>query len=370
MRRIGGPFPRLVNATRRSLHSKPPSSPPIRFVSWSTPFRAIALYAAATPSRAPLDKRIFLQDPSRSSPSLSCITPRWGQPRNCLRTTGCSRKKARLLESNRASGTAHGGRENYRLDRFFEPPPLRPPDFDPPLDRLPEAFRADVFLPPDLRAPAFFAPPARDAVFRVPPAFFPVDFLPLEDRDALLVAFFLDPPDDPDVDPLVDPDPDRLAELDGAPVPPPEAIPPPDRPLLELDPVPVRPELEAAPPPTDGVREEPNPDEVPPNPPLGVVEVPPSPELPDEPELVPPRPPSPPPAALPPPPALPPPASEDSCFLPDPFGRPLLPRGAPPPKRSSSSSSSSSSASLTTVASESVSSSSSASSALSHRRSL
>src|SRR5450756_1042752 len=98
--RIGGPLPRLVNATLLSRQSKPPSSPPIRLVSWSTSFRAKALLAAAAPRIAPPDRRILRQGPCRSS--LSCITPHFGQPRG----------KRGYLESNRALGTAHGGRGN------------------------------------------------------------------------------------------------------------------------------------------------------------------------------------------------------------------------------------------------------------------
>src|ERR1700686_4636285 len=115
IRRIGGPLPRFVNATRLSRHSKPPSSPPMRFVSWSTPFLAKALYAAAAPRMAPPERRIFRQGPSRSS--FSSITPHsvdQGKARPHLLATAAHHtkvvldKKARLLESNRASGTAHG----------------------------------------------------------------------------------------------------------------------------------------------------------------------------------------------------------------------------------------------------------------------
>jgi hypothetical protein len=94
------------------------------------------------------------------------------------------KEKARLLESNRASGTAHGGRRIYLrfrpLDAVFLPPP-DPRDFDDPFGlappRLAEAFRAPAFLAPPFLPPAFFA-------FFVPPELAlaalraPEDFLP------------------------------------------------------------------------------------------------------------------------------------------------------------------------------------------------
>jgi len=200
----------------------------------------------------------------------------------------------------------------------FRPPELdfRPPDFRAP-DRLDDLL--DDFRPPDdaLR-PDFFPPDDLDAVFaaffRLPPAAFRL----------------LDPPVDPLVGLLAEPDvpPERVAGLDDDPPLPNEL----GRPALADVPEP-RPEV---------VPEE--------------ERLLPNAELPEAPP--PPMPPSP-------PPLLPPPVRDDSCFLPEPFGRPLLPLGAPPPKRSSSSS-----PSATTVASVSGSSSSSASSALSQRRSL
>src|ERR671936_1939112 len=111
MRSIGGPLPRFVNATRRSRHSNPPSSPPIRLVSWSTPLRANALYAAATPSSAPPERRILRQGVTRSSES-SIRLPRKGQ--------GQSNKKRGYLDSNRAWRTAHGVKL-YRRERRLEP---------------------------------------------------------------------------------------------------------------------------------------------------------------------------------------------------------------------------------------------------------
>src|SRR5207237_9555997 len=66
--------------------------------------------------KAPPDKRIFRQGDSPSS--LSCITPHFiGQGKGTATSKArrhrrhCSRKKARLLESNRALRTAHGGRK-------------------------------------------------------------------------------------------------------------------------------------------------------------------------------------------------------------------------------------------------------------------
>jgi hypothetical protein len=89
------------------------------------------------------------------------------------------KEKARLLESNRASGTAHGGRRNYLrfrpLDPVFLPPP-DPRDLDDPFDlvppRLAEAFRAPAFLPPAFFA--FFVPPELAlAALRAPEDFLP-----------------------------------------------------------------------------------------------------------------------------------------------------------------------------------------------------
>jgi hypothetical protein len=72
---------------------------------------------------APPERRIFRHGPSRSS--FSSITPHSvkqeksaGHQPQYLRTSGYNTKvvldkKARLLESNRASGTAHGVRKNY-----------------------------------------------------------------------------------------------------------------------------------------------------------------------------------------------------------------------------------------------------------------
>src|SRR4029079_4362743 len=103
------------------------------------------------------------------------------------------KEKARLLESNRASSTAHGGRRIYLrerpLDPVFLPPPLFPRALDDPLDlapRLAEACRA-AFLAPPFFAAAFFAG------FLLPePAFFalvePEPFLP-----PLLAACFRPP---------------------------------------------------------------------------------------------------------------------------------------------------------------------------------
>src|SRR5437764_13329423 len=141
MRRTGGPLPRLVNATRLSRHSKPPSSPPIRLVSSSTPLRAKALYAAATPSNAPPDKRIFRQGASRSSLS---ITPHLFDKKQ-------PQKKRGYLESNRALESTHGGGKNYRLDRFLAPPRARPPERAAPRERLLAPRRAADLRPPDLR---------------------------------------------------------------------------------------------------------------------------------------------------------------------------------------------------------------------------
>src|SRR2546423_385221 len=211
MRRTGGPLPRLVNATRLSRHSKPPCSPPIRLVSSSTPLRANALYAAATPSNAPPDKRIFRQGASRSWLS---ITPHLFDKKQ-------PQKKRGYLESNRALESTHGGGKNYRLDRFLARPRARPLERDAPRERLLAPPRAADLRPPDLRAPGLrppdcrpddlrpddLRPPAlRTDDFRVPPflppaerpalrpadAFFRLDFL-LPEREALVAAFLLDP---------------------------------------------------------------------------------------------------------------------------------------------------------------------------------
>jgi hypothetical protein len=244
---------------------------------------------------------------------------------------------------------------------------LRPLLREADLERAPA--RADpprredaAFLPPeDFRAPPFFAPPFRppDALraagrdvprFRAGDVFFAPDFRPPEEpRDALdvLPPLFLEPSLDAfPRDPLPRDDPPDSVRL-----------PPEDAPLL----VPVDAEV-----PDTKVLRPSDVEELPPAPPI---EPPPEDEpLPNAepaPEVAPP---AAPPLVLPP---KPPPVRVDSCFFPDPFGRPLRPRGAPPPNRSSSSSSSSpSSPSATTVASESTSSSSSASSALSQSRSL
>ena len=248
-----------------------------------------------------------------------------------------TQEKARLLESNRASGTAHGGRKNYLRERPFEPElfPL-PRALDPPLGRELAPRRVEAFLAALPRLafgalflalffPAAFRPPAPDLALLAPdfcPAAFPVP----EDLEALFAAFLGVPP------PLVG----RGAGAELLPA----ATPPPLRALGGEPPRPLR----AAPPAPAA---------------LDPLDAPPEGALPNAPLPDPAAPPS------------PPPARDDSCRFPDPLGRPLLPLGAPPPKRSSSSSSSSaSSPSLTTVASESTSSSSSASSALSHRRSL
>src|SRR5206468_2959965 len=110
-------------------------------------------------------------------------------------TSGRSRKKRGYLESNRASGTAHGGTKNYRLERFLEPPRLRPPDLEALLERLLAPFRADDFRPRDflpdaLRAPPFLRPAFR-ALLGARVAFFLPAFLPADDREALFAAFFL-----------------------------------------------------------------------------------------------------------------------------------------------------------------------------------
>lgn len=255
-------------------------------------------------------------------------------------------------------GTAHGGTEIYRLERLFDPdfrPPARllePRDLD--ADPRPEDFRPPELRPPDFRAPPFLAPDRLDflaAAFRPPDDDFRPDFRPPDDLEELREAFFLLPPLDLRLlelpDPL-DPVEDRLLAPDVLPVRADDPVEPDEPALLpnELGRAPP----EVPPPRPDAVPED---DEPPPNPEL--------------PELDPVPPPL---KTLEAPPPLPPPVSEDSCFLPEPFGRPRLPLGAPPPKRSSSSSSSSSSPSATTVASVSVSSSSSESSALSQRRSL
>src|SRR3954469_3757285 len=309
-------------------------------------------------------------------------------PASLLATVG--REKARLLESNRALGTAHGGSEIYRRERPLEldlRPPPRPADardreLDPRFaaDFLPPELRAADFRPPDLRPPERLDGRVDD--FRLPDDAFRPDFLVPEDLDAPAEVFLRPPPEDLR---LLDP-PDRVDAPDLlAPPELPDALEPPEPPADRLDPADVpalRVELE-----DPAVRvelEDPLSEELerlaPPNAPVPAPEVEaggtaapapppndPPPEAPPPVALLPP-PKAPPPVALPPP--EPVPAKDDSCFLPDPFGRPLLPRGAPPPNRSSSSSSSSSSPSATTVASVSASSSSSESSALSQRRSL
>src|SRR5258707_3492007 len=123
IRIIGVPWPRLVIATRRSRQSKPPSSPTMRFVSWSTPFLAKALYAAAAVRMAPPDRRIFRHGPSRSS--FSSITPHSvNQEKSAAHqpqyfgTGGYNTKivldkKERLIERKRASGSAHRVAKNY-----------------------------------------------------------------------------------------------------------------------------------------------------------------------------------------------------------------------------------------------------------------
>lgn len=92
-------------------------------------------------------------------------------------------EKARLLESNRASGTAQGGNPIYRLERRLDPaflaPPLRLRDLEAPPDRDLLALRVEGFRPPAFRAPAFFLPPDRAlpdfpaAAFRAPDFFRP-----------------------------------------------------------------------------------------------------------------------------------------------------------------------------------------------------
>jgi hypothetical protein len=219
-------------------------------------------------------------------------------------------------------------RERLRLElRPLDPLRLR--GFAPPRARA-----VVRLLPPDFREPVFFAdflaPLFREAVF-----FAPLDFFLEVGRDLELLrppeafrALDFPAPDDRDEVEVVE----LLLGIDGVRAAEVEPLPNPLLPLVEVPPAPA---------PVIA------PEEVPPK------LVPPRPGL-----LVPPLLPS------------PPPVSVDSCRLPDPLGRPLLPLGAPPPKRSSSSSSSSPSSSATTVASESTSSSSSASSALSQRRSL
>src|SRR6185295_17893834 len=240
-------------------------------------------------------------------------------------------KKRGYLRVTAPRAPRTGAAKKYRFDRFFEPPPFFAFDLEPPFEPLLAPFREAALAPPDLRAPAFFfaPPPGLRALFAAPP-FLAADLLAPDDFEALLAAGALGIPDGRPaelVEPVV------LPAADDEPAPEGEVRPA----MLDEVPLPKAP-LEAG------------------------VEVPPKLELPPDPPKLP-RPPAPPPLA-------PPPVSDESCFLPDPLGRPLLPLGAPPPKRSSSSSSSSSSPSLTTVASESASSSSSASSALSHRRSL
>ena len=242
-------------------------------------------------------------------------------------------EKARLLESNRALGTAQGGMRVYLLERPFDPaflaPPLRLRDLEAPPDRDFPALRAEDFRPAAFRAPAFFLPPDRALAFFPAEAFFAPDFFPPE-------AFFADFP----APALGAVEAARVVAAGRLAIAPPLAARPA---AAEPEPNWVRPAAPAAAAPA----------------PNALLDAP----LPYGELLLVPLPPAAPPE--------PPPVSVDSCRFPDPFGRPLLPLGTPPPKRSSSSSSSSaSSPSLTTVASESTSSSSSASSALSHRRSL
>lgn len=243
-------------------------------------------------------------------------------------------EKARLLESNRALGSAQGGMRIYLFERPFDPPflapPLRLPDLEAPPDRALVFFPAEGFRPPAFLVATFFLPPDRGLAFFPADAFRAPDFFPPEDFFADFPAPALEA-----VEAGRDVATGRLTL-----VPPPGARPA----AAEPEPNGVRPAAPAAAAPA----------------PKALLDAPlPYGELllaPLEPPATPPE---------------PPPVSVDSCRFPEPFGRPLLPLGAPPPKRSSSSSSSSeSSPSLTTVASESTSSSSSASSALSHRRSL
>lgn len=243
-------------------------------------------------------------------------------------------EKARLLESNRALGTAQGGMRAYLFERPFDPPFLAPPlrlrDLGAPPDRDLPALRAEDFRPPAFLPAAFFLPPDRPLASFPADAFRAPDFFPPEAFFAGFPAAALGA-----VEAGRDVAAGRLAL-----VPPLDARPA----AAEPEPNGVRPAAPAAAAPAPKALLDA---------PLPYGELPPAPL---EPPAGPPE---------------PPPVSVDSCRFPEPFGRPLLPLGAPPPKRSSSSSSSSaSSPSLTTVASESTSSSSSASSALSHRRSL
>src|SRR6476660_558986 len=116
-----------------------------------------------------------------------------------------------------------GAAKNYRLERFFEPPPLRAPDLEPLFDRPAAAFRPDDFLPPDLRAADFFLPPDLPALFRAVAPFLAPDFLPPEDLLAGLEAFRVDPLEDPEADRLADPDP-TLGLPDPEVAPPPKVV--------------------------------------------------------------------------------------------------------------------------------------------------
>jgi hypothetical protein len=92
-------------------------------------------------------------------------------------------EKARLPESNRASGTAQGGNPIYLLERPLDPaflaPRLRLRDLEAPPDRDLLALRAEDFRPPAFRAPVFFLPLDRAlpdfpaAGFRAPDFFRP-----------------------------------------------------------------------------------------------------------------------------------------------------------------------------------------------------
>ena len=91
-------------------------------------------------------------------------------------------EKARLLESNRALGTAHGGMRIYLFERPFDPPFLAPPlrlrDLEAPPDRALVFFPAEDFRPAAFRVGAFFLPPARGLAFFPADAFRAPDFFP------------------------------------------------------------------------------------------------------------------------------------------------------------------------------------------------
>lgn len=143
--------------------------------------------------------------------------------------------KARLLESNRAWGTAHGSERIYLLerpfDRAFLAPPLRPRDLEAPARRAEglraAAFRAPAFLP--FAFSAFFA-------FRAPEDFRAADFFLPDDREELFAAFFFAPP-------LEALPPERALGADPLALDP-AAVPFP----LEVDPNDVRLALDAPPP--------------------------------------------------------------------------------------------------------------------------